>query len=128
MRGGKREGAGRKGFGETKIYRLPVELEPEIMALLAKHKAKVKPEQTNIDSVTQSKPPIRPKFPILNKTQIKLMKDWLLRNGFAKSTTEARKMTESPKLCYDSFHKYIHIGDEHTNNPISEICELYAIN
>jgi len=37
--GGKRMGSGRKGYGKTKVYRLPVALEPKIMAMLAEYKA-----------------------------------------------------------------------------------------
>lgn len=39
MHGGKREGAGRKSYGETKVYRLPVALEPEIKTMLEGYKA-----------------------------------------------------------------------------------------
>lgn len=45
MRGGKREGAGRKGYGPTKTYRLPIALESDIQILLERYKAEYDQDQ-----------------------------------------------------------------------------------
>lgn len=90
IRGGKREGAGRKGSGTTKVYRLPVELEPHIMELLNKHKNNV------LNSVTESKDRVKPSLiqPTQpNSEQIKRLQIWLEVHEFVRNKTEARKIT-----------------------------------
>ncbi|MDD1608696.1 MAG: hypothetical protein LUQ18_09425 [Methylococcaceae bacterium] len=87
MRGGKREGAGRKGNGTTKVYRLPVELEPHIMELLNKYK------NNALKSVTKSKDLVKPSLIQPTDEQIKRLQIWLETYNFAKSSTEARKIT-----------------------------------
>jgi hypothetical protein len=90
MRGGKREGAGRKGNKTTKVYRLPIELEPHIMELLNKHK------NNSLNSVTESKDRVKPsliKPTQPNSEQIKRLQIWLEVHEFVKNQTEARKVT-----------------------------------
>ena len=111
MRGGKREGAGRKGYGKTKTYRLPIALEPEIKALLEKYKTEYEnKQQAVIENVTKSKEPIKPKNKAPTKEQVKFFVQWLTKNKFAKSLTEARKMTKTPILFKKAFLKYSEIA------------------
>lgn len=130
MRGGKREGAGRKGLGKTKIYRLPIAIEDQVLKLLNDYKAGLnsKPdEKTNFENVTKSKELIKPIFPILKKEQIKRFQDWLIDNNFIKTRAEARKITDTPRLCKKTFLEFIPWGNEVINESINDICELYAI-
>ena len=130
MRGGKREGAGRKGLGKTKIYRLPIAIEDQVLKLLSDYKAELntKPdEKPRFENVTKSKEPIKPAFPRLNKDQLKRFQDWLIDNKFAKSKAETRYMTQTPKACKTTFLKYIHLTNEYLNGYIEDICELYII-
>ena len=58
MRGGKREGAGRKGYGPSKAYWLPIALESEIQTLLERYKAEYErnpQEKASFDSLRESK-------------------------------------------------------------------------
>lgn len=87
MRGGKREGAGRKGSGTTKVYRLPIELEPQIIELVKQHKS------GSFETVTKSKDRVKPSIVQPTDEQIKRLQIWLETYNFAKSSTEARKMT-----------------------------------
>jgi len=87
MRGGKREGAGRKGSGTTKVYRLPIELEPQIMELVKKYK------DGSFETVTKSKDRIKPKLIQPNSEQIRRLQRWLSVHEFVRSETEARKIT-----------------------------------
>lgn len=131
MRGGKRENSGRKGYGPGKSYWLPIALEPEIKKLLEKHKAeygKTEPEEKPaFDFIRKSKDSAIPKFPILNKDQVKRLQKWLTIVYPGISPTKARKMTANPRLCKESFLKYIPWGDESINEIIIDLCELYAI-
>jgi len=130
MRGGKREGAGRKGYGKTKIYRLPIALDDEIQALLERHKASFNaPKKETFDYVTNSKEPIKPIHPILNKEQLKVFRHWLIKRKYVKSMTEARKRTNTPKLCHETFLEYISNEDEQTVEALNIgcLCEIYAI-
>lgn len=130
MRGGKREGAGRKGIGPTKTYRLPIAIEEEVLKILEDYKASLNnkaEETTAFDSVTKSKDSVIPKFPILNKDQIKRLQDWLTIVNPKISPTKARKMTVNSRLCKESFLMYIPLGEESINEKISDLCELYAI-
>lgn len=119
MRGGKREGAGRKSGGITKIYRLPVELEPQIMELVKKHKSKA------LNSVTKSKDPVKPSIVMPNDEQLKRLQTWLTLHRFAKSPTEARKITETSKKTRDTVLKYTEIATEKFNWTIQDLINLY---
>ncbi len=111
MRGGKRIGAGRKSYGKTKTYRLPIALEPEIKALLEKYKTEYEnKQQPDIENVTKSKEPTKPSNKAPTKEQIKIFVQWLAENKFAKSLTEARKMTKNPILFKKAFSKYSEIA------------------
>lgn len=94
MRGGKREGAGRKGrgLGKTKVYRLPIELEPQIIELLNKYK------NGNLESVTKSIDTKKSNTIKPTHEQIKRLQIWLLLHEFSKSHTEGRKLTASNKI------------------------------
>ena len=130
MRGGKRENAGRKGTGKTKTIRIPIEIEPSVMKLIAEYKTNLNalPEEKSIfDSVTKSKQSIKPMFTILTKEQIKRFQDWLIDNNFAKTRTEARKKSSTPKLCKRTFLEHIHWTDNWQNENITDICELYTV-
>jgi hypothetical protein len=138
MRGGKREGAGRKGYGPSKAYWLPVALEPEIVAMMEKYKKEYhkpnenignqkEPEETQNDSLRKSKVPVKPIFPILNKEQVKRLQDWLLKYKFVKKTTEARKLTATPRLCQETFLKYAPFANENESKEIGDIIELYCV-
>jgi len=120
MRGGKREGAGRKGL-KTKVMRIPIELESQVLELINHYKNKP------FDSVTQSIEPIKPKYPVLNDEELKAFREWLIKLNFVKSKTEARKITDSPKLCRNTFIKYIGYSDEWQNNDILNLIELYSV-
>lgn len=119
MRGGKREGAGRKSGGITKIYRLPVELEPQIMKLVKKQKSKA------LNSVTKSKDPVKPSIVMPNDEQLKRLQIWLFMHEFAKSPTEARKITETAKKTHDAVLKYTEIATEKFNWTIQDLINLY---
>ena len=128
MRGGKREGAGRKGYGKTKIYRLPIALEPDILRLVEDYKASFyTPKEKTFDSVTKSKQPEKPIFPILNKEQLKHFRSWLIKYHFVKSAREARKKTENPRLCKNTFLEYISIVGDGAAAEIEAIAKLYVI-
>lgn len=130
MRGGKREGAGRKGLGQSKSYWLPIAIEEQVIKLLSDYKESLtqKPEENpKIDLHRKSKEPMQPMFPILNKDQIHRFRQWLIDRQFVKGVTEARKITDNPRLCKKTFLKYIHTTDERHNDTISDICELYSV-
>ncbi len=129
MRGGKREGAGRKGHGKTKTIRIPLELEAEIKELIKKHREGNRQntkEPTQFEIVTKSKSRVLPTIKIINKDQIKRLRQWLIANNFCKSATEARKATESHRKCYEIFMKHIHKTEDDQNMNIHDILELYA--
>lgn len=119
MRGGKREGAGRKRGGITKIYRLPVEIEPQIIELVKKHKSK------DLNSVTKSKDLVKPSIVMPNDEQLKRLQIWLRLHKFAKSPTEARKMTETNKKTNDAVLKYSEIAKTELNWVIQDLINLY---
>ena len=133
MRGGKREGAGRKGYGQTKTYRLPIALEPEITKLLKKYKAgldrKREVEATKLDSVTKSKEHIKPVFPVLNRHQLKTLRAWLVDNKFVPKH-QVKKLTNTPKSCKEAYLKYTEVyfsyHDEIKGKMIN-LCELYCV-
>jgi len=129
MRGGKREGAGRKGYGKTKMYRLPVALDDEIQALLKKHKANFNAKKETFDCVSNSKEPIKPIHPILNKEELKCFRHWLIKRKHVKSMSEARKLTNTPRLCHETFIKYIPWEDEKTIDALNIecLCNIYAV-
>ena len=129
IRGGKREGAGRKGYGKTKVYRLPIALEEEIKILLENYKKTYKEENKNkLDYVTKSIETIKPKYPVLNKSQLKRLRKLLINNNFAKSNTEARKKTNTPKLCKKMFLEYIGLTDNDKEfTEIKDIADLYYV-
>lgn len=102
MRGGRREGAGRKAkYGKTKVYRLPEAIEPQIMEILEKYKE-------DLDSVTESKVLVDKGIQPLSKQERKTMENWLLKNRFARSRTEARKAMKTPKTIKKTMTKYAH--------------------
>lgn len=128
MRGGKREGAGRKGTGATKTIRIPIELEPKILELIARYKANIvsKPEEKPLfENVTKSNTPIKPTCPVLNKDQLHRFRQWLVDTNTAKSPTQARKMTETPKLCRETFIGIRERPIGHNTDAINDLCELY---
>jgi len=139
MRGGKRENAGRKGYGKTKVYRLPIALEPKIKALLEEYKTeydkkhrpkKLKNETVTLsknESVTKSKEPIKPKNKAPTKEQVKFFVQWLTKNKFAKSLTEARKMTKTPILFKKAFLKYSEIAYDMNLAIPNEFEPLYVL-
>jgi hypothetical protein len=98
MHGGKRENAGRKGLCLTKTIRIPIELEPKIAVLVNEYKASLIKKKPVLDSVTKSKAPVMPRFPVLNKEQLTRFRQWLNKLGYTKSKTEARQLTANPKL------------------------------
>jgi hypothetical protein len=127
MHGGKRDGAGRKGLYPTKTIRIPIELESKIAVLVDEYKANLTKEKPELDSVTKSKAPVMPRFPVLNKGQLTRLQKFLMNSNFAKSKTEARKLTDNPKLCHQTFLKYIHLANDHETIIIEDILKLYAI-
>lgn len=124
MRGGKREGSGRKGFGETKTIRIPVGIEAQVKALIAAHRAGK--DNGGFENVTKPKTLVKPKFPRLTPEQTKRLRDWLVECRFARSMADARKMTDTPRLCRDAFRDNIHHTEEWQNEPIMDLLELYA--
>lgn len=120
MRGGKREGAGRKPSEKTKSYRLPIALEPQIMELVKRHK-----EQLLIP-VTESKERVKPRTDTPTKEQIKRLQIWLHLHGYAKSPNEARKMTATNQLVKESVLKYFENAGEKYNWTIGDLNEMYA--
>ncbi|MDP1620069.1 MAG: hypothetical protein Q8M12_03675 [bacterium] len=126
MRGGKREGAGRKGFEQTKTIRIPIELEPKIIELVAKYKASLNREQkTSFESVTKSKEPINTGIPVLNDDQKKRFQIWLIKHRYAKNISEALKMTKTPELCRYTLIKYQQYANESDMVNIQDIMEIY---
>lgn len=119
MRGGKREGAGRKVGEIKKNYRLPIELEPQIMELVKRHESKA------LNSVKKSKDPVKPRISMPNDEQLKRLQIWLYLHEFAKSQTEARKMTETSKKTRDTVLKYAEIAKEKYNWTIQDLINLY---
>jgi hypothetical protein len=119
MRGGKREGAGRKGRGITKVYRLPVELEPQIMKLMERHK------NNAFDSVTKSKVRIKPDIPRPTGEQLKRLQIWLTLHKFARSPTEARKMTNTNKKVQEAVLKCTKITGEKYSWTVQDLINLY---
>jgi len=117
MRGGKREGSGRKGNGLTKVYRLPVDIEPQIIELVKKYKSR------RFDSVTKSKSLDKP-IPLCNKEQLQRLRYWLKFNGYAASPTEARKMTDTAKKTQDVVLKLFDF-ETRLNWAIRDIRDLY---
>jgi len=124
MRGGKRVGAGRKGYGETKVYRLPVALESEIFKLVEAYKLS---HETNQVTPLVSECHETPMFPVLSKKQLTDFRQWLIGQKFAKGLIDARKQTESPLLCKKTFLKFIHTAEESSLYAISEIMEFYVV-
>jgi predicted transcriptional regulator len=109
MRGGKRQGAGRKGYGPSKTYRLPIALEPQIIAMMEKYKAE-QPlasslEKPEFETVTESKEPVITKSQYINAYQIERLQKWLLKRGYAKSRNQAKQMTETRTACNETFRK-----------------------
>lgn len=128
MRGGKRENAGRKGYGKTKTYRLPIALEDKINALVEAHKHdKENPEKPAFDSVTKSKARIVPMYPEFTKEQIRRFRIWLDLHKFAKNLTEARKMTETPRLTKETFLRCYKLAGERHNWIVDDIANAYKI-
>lgn len=127
MRGGKRKGAGRKGAGPSKAYWLPIALEEKIKGLLNEYRAELNEKQT-FEKQKESKDSVKLDIsPILNKEQLKRFQKWLVSCKFAKSMTEARKLTETPDKCHKTFIKYIHLTEDYDVLKINDIIELYAI-
>lgn len=130
MRGGKRDGAGRKGIGPCKSYWLPIELEGKIKKLVDEYRAELdkKPEEkATFEKQKESISPIKPENQMLNDEQLKRFQNWLIKYKFAKSKTQARKMTETPQKCHETFLEYIHLPSDSELMGIQDIMELYAI-
>lgn len=130
MRGGKRDGAGRKGIGPCKSYWLPIAIEEKIKKLVDEYKAELgkKPEEKTVfEKQKESIGLIKPEHPRLNNEQLKRFQSWLINCKFAKSKTEARKMTETAKKCHETFIKFIYLADEKWDIGIQDIMELYAL-
>lgn len=119
MRGGKREGAGRKGL-KTKVMRIPIDLESQVLKLIEEHKERL------LIPVTESKECAKPEFPALSKEQLKSLREWLIKERFAKSATDARNQTKTPIQCRKTYSKYIHLSGDKSLNAIAEIMEMYA--
>jgi transketolase len=124
MHGGKREGAGRKGYGKTKVYRLPIELDGEIQELLKKHKENYKAKK---EKVTNSRKEYNSKYPTLNKEQLLKLQSIMVEYGYAKSKTQARKLTNTPKNCRKAFLEVIEDMSDEKYKKLSEIAELYIV-
>lgn len=131
MRGGKRERAGRKGYGPTKIYRLPVALEQQIAVLLADYKAgltaAIAPDNSLFENVTESKDRVTPMFPVLTKDQLRRFRQWLVMAGFIHTMTDARKRTDNPRRCQATFLTYAPYLDQVAVTTIEDILALYVV-
>lgn len=130
MRGGKRDGAGRKGIGPCKSYWLPIALEEKVKKLVDEYKAELgkKTEEKPIfEKQKESISPIKPEHSRLNAEQLKRFQNWLISCNFAKSKTQARKMTETPRKCHETYMEYIHLPEDNQLIGIQDILELYAI-
>ncbi|MDP2902287.1 MAG: hypothetical protein Q8N96_04165 [Methylovulum sp.] len=124
MRGGKREGAGRKRKEPTKMYRLPVEMEDKIKAMLEDQNTE---KQNDRKAIQKSKEPVKPIFPILTNEQKRRLRIWLTLHKFAKDLTEARKITNTPKLTKETVLKHYEMAGEKYNWTITDIFNLCPI-
>lgn len=130
MRGGKRDGAGRKGIGPCKSYWLPIALEEKVKKLVDEYRAELNQkteEKPAFEKQKKSIGLIKPEHPRLNDEQLKRFQNWLITWKFARSKTETRKMTETPKKCHETFIKFIHLADDNEDIGIQDIMELYAL-
>ncbi len=120
MRGGKRKNAGRKSYGKTKVYRLPIALEPKIKALLEEYKTEYdkqhRPEKLKNDSVTLSKKESpsavetkkesvtksialeKSSIPKPSNKKKRAFKKWLIKHQWVKNQKEAEEITKTPEL------------------------------
>lgn len=128
MRGGKRENAGRKGYGKTKVYRLPIALEPKIKALLEEYKTEYdkkhrqeklknetvtlskkespKTRATKNESVTKSITSEKSTIPRPSNKKKRAFKKWLIKHKWAKNQKESEEMTKTPEIFWINLAKY----------------------
>jgi len=125
MRGGKREGAGRKRKEPTKIYRLPISLEAKIKELIANENSTNTTKSNNRKKLQKSKNTINPIYPIPTKEQQRRLRIWLTLHKFTKNLTQSRKITNSPKLTKKTVLKYYELAGEKHNWIINDIMNLY---
>lgn len=119
MRGGKREGAGRKSNGTTKIYRLPIELEAQIKALVENHKTKT------LKDVTKSISPVKPEILELSKEQKMRIKRFLIGRKVARNGESADKMLESPARSKNVIRELMEKMNYRDSIRIKDIFEMY---
>ncbi|MDF1583176.1 MAG: hypothetical protein P1P78_07680 [Methyloprofundus sp.] len=121
MRGGKREGSGRKKGEETKVMRIPTNLVDEVNKLIAAHKDKQSQDNKPYEKCNKNL------YPLLSKEQLIILQTVMIDIGYAKSKTQARKLTNTPKNCKPAFLEIVHQLSDRQFERLSDIAELYKV-
>jgi len=117
MRGGKRKGSGRKRKDATKVIRVPEYLVDEIKAFVEKRKKdKLTTEKSN-----------KYQIPMPTKEQTVKLQSVMIDFRYAKSKTQARKMTSTPKKCREVFLNIVHELSDEQYSQLGNITELYRV-
>ena len=98
MRGGKRANSGRKSVGKTKVYRLPVALEPLIKKALAEYKSSFS-DSPKVRSIQSNSKFI---YPVLPMDLKRILRKCLIKN-FGLSADDAKVAVATPRDCYSFY-------------------------
>jgi len=117
MRGGKREGSGRKKGEPTKTIRVPESLIDEVKKLIERHKKKkVQNESRN-----------KNQLPLLNSGQLLLLQDVMIKYGKVKSKSAFRNLTSNPNKCKNVFLEIVGELNDNDFETIKEVADLYRM-
>jgi len=121
MKGGKRIGAGRKPSEESKRIRVPLGILNEVERIIEKYKKEVEAKKAVFEKRVKNQ------TPVLTKEEINILQGVMLDNDYAKSKTQARKMTNTPKKCREVFLNIVHELSEEQYSQLGNITELYKV-
>lgn len=88
LKGGKREGAGRKNYGKTKVYRLPVAIEEPVFHILEEYK----------DFIDRTR---EKSFVLLDEKLTRLFSNYLQKIEY--SSKEAEEIVSHPSKAFNTF-------------------------
>jgi hypothetical protein len=121
MRGGKRIGAGRKCTEESKRIRVPLGILNKVERLIEKYKRENEDKKTALEKRDNNQ------TPILTKEQLIIFQSVMLDFGYAKSKTQARKLTNTPQKCKAVFLDVVHKLSDNQFERLNDIRELYKV-
>jgi len=121
MRGGKRVGAGRKCTEDSKRIRVPLGVLDKVARIIEEYKRETEAKKAAFEKRDGNQ------IPVLTKEEVNILQSVMLDYGYAKSKTQARKLTNTPQNCKAVFLEIVQQLSDKQYERLNDIAELYKV-